>query len=596
MMLARGIAPGTGGDRHRVVRVARAALVLVALIPALPYLVELPHFGACQYNDYYGILNQVWDGQAFADNPLRWLMLKSNEHTVTLPALIYVANIRLTHGDNRGLSAVAIVLLFVILLLLWRLMAGSLDLEPGALSGGLFLLACLVFSPVSAHSVVMRFSGAIWFLPNALAVAALFLLFRKSGDGGLPLWPALLASALGAISYSTNLSLWPALLAVALIQGRRRRELGAIVVLGVAVGLFFFLGYQPVPSHPPLETAHPLEVLIYSFAYLGGFLAGSVGAAAVAGALGVVSSGVFWTVALRRGTATARRAAPWIGLQLYVLGNALGTGVGRAGFGIHQSLQSRYASLSALFWIGWSAMLIVTRGCASGGHRRLSWQRMAVPVALVLVLVVASWSRGLPVLHRYLVNAHRQPLAAEALRLGIYDPSVIRVLTFIPVTRAEVTYTVSRLKPLHHVPFDRPATSWTGLPGRPIDVGELPAIDGRLDGGSWIGSEAIRISGWVWNPDDPVKEILAVDGSGNVIARMITGLPRPDLIHDGRAHDLFSGWGGYLPPETPVQPIRVVARLGSGRWCKVPGGFEVPPRRRPGSGIVTTGNSPRGGE
>ncbi len=555
-----------------------AAAVLMALMvtPSLVFLVNLPHFGSCQYNDYYGIINKIREGRGFTRNPLRWLGLKSNEHTVTLPAMVYVANIWLTHGDNRGLSVFAIALLFVIFFLLRRILLTSLDLPPPGRWVAGFLLAAAVFSPAPSHSVVMGFSGAIWFLSNALAVAALFLLWRQGGTA--PIWPVLLAGGLGALSYSTNLSLWPALAASALVQRRSRRDIGGIVAVGFAVAVFLTMSYQPNPAHPQLDTAHPLTVLIYAAVYIGGFLAGSTAPAVLFGSLGLLCSVALYLVLLRRGPETGRRAAPWLGLQIYAFGNALGTGVGRAGFGIHQALSSRYSSVSALFWVSLGFLLVlVLRGAGREETRPKTPVALSAAVAVIVTMTGASWLRGAPVLEEYLLHARRQPLAAEALRLDVFDLSAIRTLTFIPVTRAEVQSTAAFLRGLDHVPFNRPSESWRNLPKQVRVAQGGPPVVGSLEGTAWIDASVIRVSGWAWNPGDPVAEVLIVDEEERPLARMVTGLPRSVTVSRNTHGSRFSGWAGYLPPGTVPGRLRAVAHLASGRWRFIPGEAVLPP-------------------
>jgi len=54
------------------------------------------------------------------EKPLRWLLLKSNEHSVTLPAVAFALKRVGDFGDNRALSALAVVLLLGVTMLLWR--------------------------------------------------------------------------------------------------------------------------------------------------------------------------------------------------------------------------------------------------------------------------------------------------------------------------------------------------------------------------------------------------------------------------------------------------------------------------------------------
>jgi hypothetical protein len=132
-----------------------------------------------------------------------------------------------------------------------------------------------------------------------------------------------------------------------------------------------------------------------------------------------------------------------------------------------------------------------------------------------------------------------QPLAAEALRLDLFDLSVIRVLTRISVSREEVEDTAAFLKALGHVPFDRPPMSWTVLPA-PVPMEGRP-IAGSIDRVSWVGSDGIRVAGWAEKTGDPVEELLVADPSGRLLARMVTGLPGA-AARERRPRR--SGWAG----------------------------------------------------
>ena len=571
------------GDSRLPGPVAGAVLALLLLLPSLPYLVTLPHFGACQYNDYYGILNLLREGDGFTCDPVRWLTLKSNEHTITLPALVYLANIRVTHGDNRGLSVFALALLLTILVLLYRMARETPGFAPERRWLPALLLSAAVFAPVPAHSVVMGFSGAIWFLSNAFSVGALYLLAHRSTEGAISgLWPVALLGALGALSYSTNLSLWPALLVAALLLGRSRRDLLPLLLASLGAGLFFFLRYRPLPYHPQPNLGHPATALGHAAVYLGSFLAGEVVPALLLGGGGMLLSILLWITLVRRSPESAHRAAPWIGIQVYALGNALGTGIGRSGFGLAQALNSRYGSLAALFWIGGVILFLMCVAPPGGRRPRPAWRRLAV-AAVVSGVLVASWIRGLAVLEKYLLHARGQPLAAEALRLGARDLGALEFLSPVP---GEVWLTAPFLRTLGHVPFHREPTSWTGLPVLPGPPGDLPRIKGWVDSVGPLEGTAFRVSGWAWSPEDPAVRVLAVDGNGTPLAWMVAGLRRPDVAATVDPAAAWSGWVGYLPPGTAAGEIRALALLRSGRWARIPGRVTItlpaenPPRER----------------
>ncbi len=571
-----GAGPDNGGGRPGVPRGRRRARVLLGILlvlPALPYLLTLPHFGACQYNDYYGVLLLLQEGSGITRDPVRWLTLRSNEHTITLPALAWAANIALTHGDNRGLSTFALGLLFVILLLLAARIRRDLEPAGPGRPVAYFLLSAALFCPSPAHSVVMGFSGSIWFLSNAFTVAALVLVTERRRGRPLPVWLAVAAGLLGALSYSTNLSLWPALLAAAALAGRPRRDLVPLLAGLLAVGLFFALRYHPLPYHPRPEVAHPGLVLRHAVVYLGGFAWGEVGPAALAGSAALVVSLALWVFLARRGSPSRRAMAPWVGLQVSALGNALGTGVGRAGYGPEQALTSRYASLAALFWIGLGVLAVLAVHRPGELPARRTRRGVLATAALSLLLAVA-WIHGLRVLGTYLRHAAGQPLAAEALRLDIPDLEAFRALSPVP---DQVWASAPLLRNLGHVPFDRPPASWTDLPASISTEAGSPPVRGWADSFRPLPGGVVRVTGWAWCGPDPVEEVLVVDAAGQPLARMVYGLPRPDVARRVDPGAGRSGWAGYLPPHAGPGRVRAVARLRSGSWSPVPGEIDLPP-------------------
>jgi hypothetical protein len=417
---------------------------LAAVLPAVLYLVLLPRFGRLQYNDYYGIIPQVLEGTHFTSNPLRWLRVKSNEHTVVLPALLYAANATAIRGDNRGLAAFGIALLAATAAMIaaWRPGGGT----PLAAFGA----GALVMTPAAAHSVVLGFSGTIWFLSSALAVAAMALLLRDATQPSTCRLIAVVATAtLGALAYSTNLALWPALVAGALLLRLPRRHVTAIAGAGMVVFLAAALAYVRPVQHPPPDIIHPARTAGFLLAALGSALAEPLWAAVALGAAGLVAAAVVATPSLRSGRKTAGALAPWLMLQIFAAGNLAATAVARGALGGARS--SRYMSVAALFWIG----LVAGALALSAPRPRL--RRAAV--TLGVLLVVASWVRGVPVLRDYLARAARQEPASLALLAGVPDDEALAAITPSPhealalrpflVARGQVPF--DRLRPLEAV-------------------------------------------------------------------------------------------------------------------------------------------------
>ena len=483
---------------------------LAAVLPAVLYLTLLPSFGRLQYNDYYGVIPQILDGARFTSDPLRWLRVKSNEHTVVLPALLYAVNARATGGDNRGLAAVGIALLAAAAAMIagWR-PAGRSPLVA-------FAVGALVMTPAAAHSVVLGFSGTIWFLSNAIAVAAMTLLLRDATRPATGRLVAVVATgALGALAYSTNLALWPALVCGALLVRLPRRHVAAIAGTGLAIAIAAVLAYVRPAQHPPPDLAHPARAVGFLLATLGAALAEPLWAAAVLGGVGLLAAAVVAGSLLRAGNGRPAAFAPWLMLEVYAVGNLVATAMARGALGGARS--SRYMSVAALFWVGLAASALTMTA------RRPRRQRMAI-VVLVL-LGVASWARGVPVLSDYLARAARQGAAELALVAGVLDGEALAAVTPAPREALALRpFLIARAQ----VPFDR-----LRPPGAAAEVGGTISLTPIALSASQcrpVGADE-RLAGR-WPPGAPAPVgplLLSRDGvPAGVIAMLgCTALPQP---------------------------------------------------------------------
>ena len=552
--------PGLGAASHLV----------ALLVPALLWLSLLPGFGRLPANDYWGIVTQVVDGDRFSTDALDWLHVKSNEHTVVLPALVYALNVTATGGDNRILSAIALALLLASAALLFR----SLPTLPGAhravRAGTALALSAFILTPAAAHSIVLGFSGTIWFLANLLAIAAVRALVALADRPTTVRLAGLVAlGLLGALAYSTNLALWPALLVGAWLLRVPVAQRAVIAFGGGLAFLFVSLTYSRPPHHPEPALTDPTAVARFLAVYLGAPLAADPRLAGALGVAGLLLASLLAALLLaRRDDQTRRQVAPWLVLQLYAAGNALGTAVARAELGGARS--SRYASVAILFWLGLAAMIAVSLTEARSRGRRVPGAPGLLLAGLVLAGVAATWVRGLPVLEQYLERAAGQPLAELALQHDVADDEALAVVTPLP---QEIRQLRGFLAAARHVPFDHPATVVYGAPA-----------DCRAPTGARSGIEASRISAvrlgggvfrieFAWSPPGKTPaELLAVDGSGTVrgAVRDVSPASVWRLRPAGRARQR---WAGYVAPGAdpqaqllcasgPVgQPLRLVATL-----------------------------------
>ncbi|HZI64429.1 MAG TPA: hypothetical protein VFE44_06585 [Thermoanaerobaculia bacterium] len=486
------------------------------------------------------------EGDRLTADPLAWLQARSNEHRITLPLLLWTANIHLTRGDNRGLSALSLAVLVATFAVLCWLLPRDVRAAPGGRALFATLLSLLVFTPVAAHNWVLGFSGNQWFLANLSAIGAIALLVRLRPGAALgALAPVVLVGAVGAFCHGTHLALWPALVVGSLLLPTPR---GAPLVLGVsgaAAAAFFSWGFgSPSRALPPAADAP--SAFDFFRSYLGllmtrdperarhwGTLAVALGVAAVVAALAA------------RSPERRRERLPWLLVLLYAAGNALGTSIGRARLGAQIALSSRYASLPALFWA--AALVLLGLAVWQWEPRRPAsrWAARAAFAAFALATLLPTLAVGRARLEAYLARGQRHPLAALALLWRVEDTTALRTLT--PAIE-QLDWTRDFFVRVRHVPFDRAGDWPLGSSIEAPRAGGAPA--GRWESAAPVAAGFLGIVGLVnneWDGAERRQRVLLLDASGALRGGGVfvprPRAPRPLLL---RRAPLPFRWEGYL--------------------------------------------------
>ncbi len=542
-------------DRQNTSR--RLVVLALLLIPALGYVSILPYAGHLQYNDYYGILGSVVDGHHFTHDPVRWLTVKSNEHTVALSVGIYVANLMLTGGDNLGLSVFSLAMMVASALLMWSFVPErfrqdrhlSLLLAPA--------VGMLALTPVAVHNIVLGFSGTLWLTANALSLAALRCVVSGADRGGQGRFVAAGVLGLGAaLAYSTGIAVWPALLVAAVVLRVPWRRVAILAVPAALDVAFEVLSYTRPAALPAPETTRLGLLVRFLAVYLGQVfarprvMAGILGLVCLVACVGVV----VWV--LRTGGAR-RDLGPWLAVGVYGLTNAVVTTIARAKLGGARS--SRYATLACMVW---AAVLIgvvwAIERMSPGSLRR--W--LARTLALVATLAVIAMSvRGLGLFADYLDRAALQPVARIAWIYGIDDPESLESISVAPHQLWGVR---PWLTSLGHVPFDATPD---------VSAGEKPpgTISGECDGVVVRSEETVEVGGGVLRLRGSVRgpwrgrRVLLVDHNGSVRGLGVR-LTKPPVTRRSWPKDGVA-WGGYLFSADPGG-YRFLLETTSETWCR----------------------------
>ncbi len=487
-----------------------AVLIVLLLLPVLPWLFVVPRAGQVQYNDYWGIVASLVEGHGFVADPVRWLTVKSNEHTVAVPAAIYAANVKATGGDNRPLSALAVAAMAGTALLAWFLVPAILTREAGTGPALALAAGTLCLTPVAAHNVVYGFSGTMWLLANLLALAAVAAAWKGVRERRIGWLVAAAAGGLAAsLTYSTGIAVWLALGVLLLAAKAPWRWYLVPAVPALADLAFEVITYTRPASLPPPETANVPLLGAYVAVYLGHVLVRPLAAAAAAGALGVVTVGILVWRVVRGGI--SRTVAPWLAIGAYALANAVATAVGRAGIGGARS--SRYATLASLFWL---AVLVVA--AAAGWRREAAAYRRRWPAVAVAILVAMTWIRGSVELRRYLEQAAVQPLGALAWVEGIRDDRALGTVCLDP---AQLWKVRDRMIALGHVPFDRPSPPAAGTRLEPVGPCRETLPVSHLPVERTLGNGLAVVEGPADRRARAARTMVLVDGDGAVTGWLV---------------------------------------------------------------------------
>lgn len=553
-----------GTKRHPAAWATAFLAWALMLSPLLVYLGHADEFSRLPQNDYYGVMETLTGGRDhLPTSPLRWLTVKSNEHRVTFPALVYAANATFNRGHNLGLSLFTLGLMAISFCLLYGFLPEDLRRSRWRRVPWGLALAAFAATPVAAHCVFLGFSGTMWFFSNVFALAAIACWVRGSREESASwFWAAAGFGLLGAFTYSTHLSLWPALLVGLLLLGGSRWRFAAFGLGATLVFGLYTLSYKTPAHHPDPNTSDVGSLWEFLATFLGGLFSRDVASARIAGIIGLALAGVFAVLLALSPRERRRRLTPWAMIAVYALGNALGTSVGRSGLGLDLALSSRYASIHSLFWIGVVAgsALWLREALRPGRARRLGLGAVALAI---LGLALLMYQSGAVEVERQLRIARHQPFGELAMFWRIGDPETLRWISPAP---DQVFWAKEYFVKSGHVPYDRERLPYPYT--RDVDPARLAEpraeLRGAFDDLELLGGEEVRVlrvSGWAYEPGREIAEVWVVGNGATIHGETVSGLPRPDVARALELDDDRVGWGGYLLFPCEARELTIYVRL-----------------------------------
>ncbi|MFN7955000.1 MAG: hypothetical protein U0610_24955 [bacterium] len=355
---------------------ARWAVVLAGVIPLVALVVAVWR---------YAVNVLYWDEWAVATvlpryhlGRLRWidLFVQHNESRMVVPRLLILALANASGGDVRSEMAATIALACVVSGGVWVLGRRTLPCGAGTRTAIWALANLLIFGLVQHENWLMGMQ-LVAELPVACLVGGLVM--ATSDRSVAARFVACMSLAtVSTFSMAHGAICWVLLLPALWVDGarvttderaRRVRWTWIYVAVFVSTLLVYFRDYHKPAGHPGLDEVlrQPASALAYALSFLGHPLMG-IGMPRLGSAIaaGVVSLVVLVAIVLRIARASdaparLHRAAPWLVVTAYALGSAAITTLGRLGFGLEQSLESRYTAYSSYLPLAILHLLVIAR-------------------------------------------------------------------------------------------------------------------------------------------------------------------------------------------------------------------------------------------
>ncbi|MEO1351587.1 MAG: hypothetical protein AAFW84_22745 [Cyanobacteria bacterium J06635_15] len=526
----------------------------------------------------------------FEDLTFEDLIAQHNEHRMLFPKLIFLAlasisswNIRLELFFSWALAVFTFIALCKIAdypsNLLQKKSTGQSKDAFYSVGWAEVLSSIFVFSLVQIQNWIWGFQIA-WFLINFSVVLAILTmtLFQRTGKI-FYFVIASMACIMGSFSSAHGILSWISASPILLLSSRfkvRKRFFYACIWLSLFVTctLSYLADYQRPASHPEANYVllKPFVALDYYFNFLGGVFGNTPTPPLVLGVI-VFLLAIALTIHSLRLTADQRDSyLPWLSLGIFALLFALMTTVGRAGFGSHQALISRYTTVTSLLLVSLAQILrlkIVTQdNLFSRQKTRMIFTYMLSGLLFSHVLVGYK--------HAFASGEHFQysryrGMACTKL-LDYLEPSLLKECVERDVfPSAEVV--ISRRAKLKEMNFNQfqedDVINFNDVQSGSVSYGHIDTPPSQSQ--NFLDGENIIFSGWAHDPTctqackKPKFVLLRLQDANKFFAIADVGSVREDVASAFNNDEYRkSGWSVIVPTDLfPEKPTKVSGYLYS---------------------------------
>ena len=387
----------------------------------------------------YGVNLPVWDewnvpGVAIVQSvteQITWQdwIHQHNESRKLFPRLLFVSLARLTNWNIKYEMLVSFLLACSISFNVYHLSKITLNCSPRKRSVYLLLANLLIFSPMQWDNWLWGLQ-AITFVPIASITASVAIIFSRNSLFIKFVSSGILAT-IATFSFANGLLSWIVIFPALIWFGQGKKQTTQIVagwlllfVLNLTV---YFHGYVKAETTPSF-----LEVFVNPFrtiAYFVSFIGSPLGLETLQinlffGSIVIIMlcfcCYYFWRN--QQNYQLLNRTFPWLLICSYTVGSGILTTVGRVGYGVEQSLESRYITfstygmLSLIYLLGIILAELKRKGSKSFLEKLIK-QNASVLSIVFIIIYFANFGIGT----NKIIAINKERLYAKACLAFVYQ-------------------------------------------------------------------------------------------------------------------------------------------------------------------------------
>jgi hypothetical protein len=370
-----------------------AGLILYYIIR---YGVDVPYMDQWEYIGFFDRLSM--DMLTFEE-----LARQHNEYRKFFPNLIMVGLGWFTDWNVRYEMIVIFLLACLASFNIYRLASITTNGASWAKWLMFFLANLFIFSPMQWENWLFGVQIE-YFLPVACITGG-FVIAYTHMDARLKFLIVLTLAGISTFSSVNGMIAWVLLYPVLIFADREGKFFKRlpIILLWILVAVIslgmYFKGYHKPESHPSLEVAlqHPFDALYYFLGTVGNTLRviHSVNVIIVVGGVltFIFAAQMLYVLWHIRDKQFMRNSVVWIMLGLYSLLTSAMLMIGRAGYGVAQSLASRYTSFTLFAAVSMIFLTYIIVHHQARGRRIPLWQKtiMGLVVAFLIFTKINTY-------------------------------------------------------------------------------------------------------------------------------------------------------------------------------------------------------------